>query len=379
MGSGISHRQHGTNLCGKGKELVMAEIERCPECQVPTQTVTNHVWLAGGIIVQSNDREHRMVLIECENLDPLYKGIEEIIGVPIQRIIIETKRRATCEYIGRIIPPEVKEMIQKHEIGVEPMIGALNVTSAVMGYGNTTLVGYRFEGDDDDFVIERIKEPYSVPLWCGDLTGSTEAVTGMDNDVTYEMESSDIMVATTRPAEHPAQFQGRLEIKKYGFEESGIEMERCPSCGGPTALSAFEWHDERGVILSTETGRRVAMLGPAYQDAIFSELERELGDTIPRVIVEAQRRFVKTGFYSIEEIQDTEGFRMQFALRGLGELQEMEISERGLKVGIRNAALHLMVIGLMQGYFETATGSESHVDWEMRDDGFLELNITRKE
>lgn len=356
----------------------MAEIERCPECHVPTQTVTNHAWLAGGIIVQSNNRTHRMVIIECENLDPLYKGIEEIIGVPIERIIIETKRRATSEYIASIIPPEVKEMIQSHQISVEPMIGALNVTSAVMGYGNTSLVGYRFEGDDDDFVTERITEPYSVPLWCGDLTGSTEAVTGVDNDVTYEMESANTVVVTTRPAEHPEQFQGRLEIKRYGFEEGGIELERCPLCGGPAALSSFEWHDDRGVITSRETGRRVVMLGPAYQDAIFSELGKELGETIPRVVVEAQRRFVKTGFYSIAEIRDEEGFRKQFALRGLGDLQEVELGERTLKVSIRNAALHLMVVGLMQGYFETATRSDSEVEWEMRDDGTLSLEITRK-
>ncbi|MEW6554774.1 MAG: hypothetical protein AB1384_10865 [Actinomycetota bacterium] len=356
----------------------MPEIERCPACGVPMQTVTNHIWLAGGVIVQSNDRDHRMVIIECENLDPLYQGIRDIIGVPIERIIIETKRRATCEYIGRIIPPEVKDMIRDHQISVEPMVEALNMTSAVMGYGETSLVGVRFEGDDDDFVTERVKKPYSVPLWCGDLTGSTEAVTGIDNDVVYEMESPDTVVITCRPAEHPEQFQGRLEIKRIDFTEGGIELERCPSCGGPAALSSFEWHDDRGIITSRETGRRVAMLGPSYQDAIFSELGKELGETIPRVIVEAQRRFVNTGFYSIEEIQDEEGFRRQFALRGLGELGEMELSGRGLKVSIRNAALHLMVVGLMQGYFETAVRSGSEADWEMREDGVLELEITRK-
>jgi hypothetical protein len=356
----------------------MAEIERCPECGVPVQTVANHTWLAGGIIVQSNDRDHRLVIMECDNLDPLYKGIEEIIGVPIERIIIETKRRATSEYIGRMIPPEVKKMLQSHEISVEPMIGALNVTSAVMGYGNTSLVGYRFEGDDDDFVSERIEEPYSIPLWCGDFTGSTEAVTGADNDVTYEMESEDTMLVTTRPAEHPDQFQGRLETKKYGFAEGGIELEKCPACGGPAGLSAFEWHDDRGVITSRDTGRRVAMLGPAYQDAIFSELERELGETIPRVVVEAQRRFVKTGFYRIEELRDQEDFRRMLALRGLGDLQEITLAKGSLKVVIRNAALHLMMAGLLQGYFETATRSESEVVWEMRDDGTLELEITRK-
>jgi hypothetical protein len=356
----------------------MELIERCPECNVPAQPVRDHLWLAGGVIVKSNDRDHRMVLIECENLDPLYKGIEDIIGLPIERIIIETKRRATGEYVSSIIPAELKEMISSHQINLETMIEALNVTSALAGYGHTELVGYRFENDDDDFVTERIREPYSVPLWCGDFTGSTEAVTGKDSDVTYEMEASDTIVATTRPAEHPTQFQGRLEIKRCGFAEGGIELERCPACGGPVALSSFEWHDDRGVITSRETGRRVALLGPDYQDAIFSELERELGETIPRVIVEAQRRFVKTGFYPIKELQDEEGLRKMLALRGLGDLQELELSGSGLKVTLRNAALHLMIVGLMQGYFETATSSESEVDWEMSGDGTLSLQITSK-
>jgi hypothetical protein len=356
----------------------MAEIESCPECNVPKQFVDNHVWLAGGVIVQSNDRSHRMALIESDNLDPLYKGIEEIIGVPIERIVIETKRRATQEYIGRLIPQEMKEAILKKELSVEPMIEALNATSSVMGYGKTSLVAYRFEQDDEDFVTERIENPYSMPLWCGDLTGSSEAVTQMDNTVTYERVSENTIEVTTRPSEHPPELKERLQLKEHAFTEGGIELEICPTCGGPAALATFEWRTERGVIISKDTGRRVAMLGPHYQEAIFDELERELGETIPKVIIEAQRRFVKTGFYSIKELQDEEAFRKQLALRGLGELQEIKISEGGLKVRLKNAALHLMIAGLMQGYFETVTQSESEVNWEITGDGTLELEITPK-
>ena len=356
----------------------MAEIESCPECKVPQQFIDNHVWLAGGIIVQSNDRSHRMCLIESDNLDPLFKGIEDIIEVPIERIVIETKRRATQEYISRLVPDEIKDLILKREMSVEPLIDALNVTSSVMGYGKTTLVAYRFEQDDEDFVTERIENPYSVPLWCGDLTGSTEAVTQMDNTVTYEEVSEDTIEVTTRPSEHPPELQERLQLKQHAFTESGIELDRCSTCGGPAALSSFEWRPERGVIISRDTDRRVVMLGPHYQEAIFDELERELGETIPRVVIEAQRRFVKTGFYRIEELQDEEEFRKMLALRGLGDLQEIALAKGGLKVVIRNAALHLMMAGLMQGYFETATRSESEVDWEMKDDGTLELEIRKK-
>lgn len=356
----------------------MADIESCPVCNVPKRFVDTYVWLAGGILVQRDDPKHRFALIEADNLDPLYRGIEAIIGAPIERLVIETKRKATREYMSRLIPPDIKDLVLEKKMSVEPMIEALNATGNVMGYGNASLVAYRLEQGDDDFVTERIEEPYSVPLWCGDLTGSAEAVTGRDLDVGYEWVSPDTIEITSRVSEHPPQFEERMQIKEYEFKEEGIELERCPTCGGPFALSTFEWHPEKGIIKSRETGRRLALVGPTYQEAIFDELERKLGETIPKVILEVQLRFVKTGLYAIEEIEDEKRFRRQLALRGLGELQELRLSKGRMTVRIKNAALPLMIIGLMQGYLEVTTNADSHVDWEMGEDGTLEMNITAK-
>ncbi len=344
-------------------------------CGDPSKFLSNHLWLAGGVIVQASDREHRMVLIESDNLDPLFKGVEEIIGMPLERIIIETKRRASREYISRIIPPQVKEAVQKKEMSLDPLIEALNVINYVMGYGRSSLVGYRLEGDDDDYVTERIEHPYSIPLWCGDFTGSTEAVTDRDNDVSYKMVEGNAIEVTCRPAEHPPQFQGRLDIRKPRFVEGGVELERCGTCGGPALLSTLSWDIERGVITSRVTGRRMAMLGSAYLEVIFDELERELGGDIPRAVVEAQRRFAIGGFYSSKEVEDHAGFREQLALRGLGDLEEMGMEGSALRIRLRNAALHLMLVGLMQGYFDAVSGRESEASWELGEDGTLDLEV----
>ncbi len=353
----------------------MSEIEKCSKCGAPSQLVNNHLWLAGGVIVQANDREHRMVLIESDNLDPLFKGVEEIIGVPLERMVIETKRRASREYINRIIPPQVKEGLLKKELSLDPLIEAINVIGFVMGYGRSSVLGYRYEGDDDDYVKERIADPYSIPLWCGDFAGSTEAVTDRDNDVTYERLEDNVIEVTCRPDEHPPQFQGRLEIRKPRFIEEGIELERCPSCGGPSLLSTLAWDTQRGVITSKVTGRRMAMLGSAYLEVVFEELERELGEEIPRAIVEAQRRFSLSGFYSTREMEDREGLREQLALRGLGDLEELRMEGGILKARLRNAALHLMLIGLMQGYYESVSGRECEAGWELSEDGVLDLEV----
>ncbi len=120
------------------------------------------------------------------------------------------------------------------------------------------------------------------------------------------------------------------------------------------------------------------MLGPAYQDAVFQELEKELGEEIPRTVVEAQRRFVRTGFYKAREIASEEQFRELLALRGMGYLRSFSMQAETLRVRLENVALHLMFVGLMQGYFETVTGRESVAEWEMTPQGALELEVSAR-
>ncbi|OFW55916.1 MAG: hypothetical protein A2W01_05560 [Candidatus Solincola sediminis] len=352
------------------------ELEVCPECEVPIWFSSNHTWRGGGMVVESSDPDHRMVLIECDNLDPLFKEIEALIGIPIERIIIETKRRATRDYLNRIIPIEIREMVRSREIELVPLIEAVNVTGHLLGYGDSRLVKVVFENPEIDYVIERIKEPYSIALWCGDLSGSSESITGYDHDVSYEIIADDVIEIKAWPSPRPAGLASRLPVKEYKYVEGDIQLAKCPSCGGPATLSGYKWNTDRGVIEIQSSGRRVAMMGPAYLEAAFVELERELGEEIPKIVVEAQRRFTKQGLYSIEEIRQAEDFRKLLALRGLGNLIEMKMDDRGLRAQVQNAALHLLLAGLMQGYFEVLSRKESTVDWELKEDGTLELEIT---
>lgn len=356
----------------------MEGVDFCPECGVPRQFVENHTWLDNGVIVQSTDRKHRMVIMESENLDNLYRGIEEIIGIPMERIVIETKRRATREYIDRLVPEEVKDMVFRKELDIELLIQANNNIARIMGYGDVHVKGYRLEFDEGDYLEEEVKHPYSIPMWCGDLAGAVEAVTRRDNDVEYRMISPDAVEIKAFPAEHPPQFQGRLELKDYHLLEGEVGLDRCKTCGGPLGLSVLKWTLDDGIINDTTTGRRVVMLGPAYQEAVFEELERELGEEIPHAIVEAQRRFVRSGFYRVKEIESEEQFRKLLALRGLGNLRTLALEGDRLRVRLENAALHLLIVGLLQGYLETLTGRDSDAEWDLTPEGALELEITAR-
>jgi hypothetical protein len=355
----------------------MPQIQRCPECKVPRHISDEHEWLDNGVIVSKRDRRQRMAFIESENLDPVYKGIGQLIGVPIERIVLDVSRRRTREYIGQLIPDEVLDLFRSHQIELQPLIDILLDTAVVMGYGKYSVVNVRYEDDDSDYVTICIKEPYSLPLACGSFAGSVEALVDREPGISYMEISPGVFEATIVPAKNPPELKKRLQWKGYyrDYKEGDIELERCGTCEAPTALSGFRWHFDRGAINSTWTHRRMALLGPAMLDPVFDELEEELGTAIPRVVVEAQRHFVKTGFYSIEEIGDEGNIRNQFALRGLGNLKEIKMGEQGVLLRMENAAMHLLVVGLVQGLFEMVFGIDSNVDWEISKQGDLEVEV----
>ncbi len=353
----------------------MPENDVCPECNTPFHITREHRWLNSGVIVQANDTRNRLAFIESENLDPLYKGIGELIGMPIEHIVIEASRRATRGYIGRMVPEETKRLVQERAIDPRILVDASFNLARLMGYGHATLVDYRLKREPDDFLTVRVAGPYSSLLWYGNFMGTFEAIAGWDVGVRYKETSPGVFEATIVPSEHPAELQERLPMHPFVHRESDIELKRCGTCGGPLDLLAYEWDLERGIIRSTRTGRRMALLGPHMVDPTFEELERELGEDISQVVIEAQRRFSHTGFYAVAEIISEEAVRVELAVRGVGNLRELKMGKRGVTLRVDNVCLHLMVIGLAQGLFEMAFGVNSELDWTLSDDCTLELTI----
>ncbi|MEW6554621.1 MAG: hypothetical protein AB1384_10080 [Actinomycetota bacterium] len=353
----------------------MGEWERCPECGVPAYFTREHSWLDNGDIVHSRDKERRLVFIESENIDPLFIGIEELIGVSIERIVIACVQENDRMRFGLFIPHETRERIRSRETDYRPVLDTFLVISRDMGRGKLEVVDLRYQGDADDFCTFRISEPFSLPLTCGSRAASIEAILGYAHDVTYEQVSPKVYDITITPARDCEGQQDRMFRDDYQHRGGGVELERCPSCGGPRALAAFKWHQDRGVIVDASTQRRMVMTTPFELDPVFQELEEELGETIPGMVVESQRRYTRENFHARWNIMDEDDFRAQFALRGLGNVKEVKARKNGLGMRLDNAVLHLIVVGYMQGAFEAATGTTSRMEWELSGGGRLELEV----
>jgi hypothetical protein len=354
----------------------MFESNTCPECGVPEYITKEHLWLDNGDIVQVRDQRHRLCLIDCENLDPLFRGIEELIGMPIEPIVVTAARRVLQSYLKQFVPKEVAERVKRRELDINDLDEGFRSLARPMGLGDYQFVDMRFEQDNNDYFTVSITEPFSVPMCAGGHAAAMETILGYDHDVTYEQVAPDKYNMTAYPSIHQRGFKGRLKVDYYDREEGDIELEKCATCGGPKALSVFKWHLDRGVIVNEAVGRRTVVQGPQELDPIFRELEEELGETVTNVAVEAQRNFTKTGFYSMGDVSTVEEFRDVLAVRGLGNLKELKISRRGLRMRLDNAVLPIIIVGMMQGVFDAALDLDSTVDWELSEEGSLNIEVT---
>jgi hypothetical protein len=356
----------------------MGMLDCCEECGVPLVIANEYMWRSHGDIVQKRDERDRIVLSESENMDPLFREIEQIVGVPIEHIIIACIRRTYRAYVSLFLPKNASELVKSGELDPESVDFSLRKLASAMGVGKFEFVDMRFEGDEEDFHTVSISEPYSLPMCVACHAGAFEAILGRDQGVRYEQTGPDTYNITAFAQKHLEELQGRMKLDRYAPRQGTIELERCPSCGCPKGLSNYRWDFERGVIISQSNNRRMTVMGPNQIDPIFRELELELGDAIPKIVVEAQKRFTKTGFYALDDYRNPEDFREGLALRGLGELKELNIKRTGLRMSMENVVLAPLLIGMMQGTFELALDCDSDVEWQLSDGGDLEIEVLPK-
>ncbi len=353
----------------------MAAFKRCKVCGVPVRVGKDHVWSSDGTIAQRRDRDHRMIFFDSEGIDALFQNIEQLIGMPIEKMIIESKARATAAYISHLMRgirgPAARV------VGLGRVIQRVIDQGRVMGYGDINMVSFSWKNLK---IVNDVSNPYSLPLFCGDMRGSVEAIRKVEGTVAYEQQGPGRYVVTAWHEAHASELEGRLTPKRPPRKQGDIAFNFCPGCGVPVEISQFKWDTEAGTITHEPTGVRYAIFGPAGLQAIFDELERELGESIPEAIIEAQRMHVESRMGNQWKAiggADLKGWlRGWLAMQGMGNLRELDLVDGVYRARMENPAAPLVLLGTAAALFEFMTESKGVLEWSVADDGDLSFTIS---
>jgi hypothetical protein len=371
-------------------------MDVCGKCGVPFMVSTGLNWEANGVISLTSSPRNRMVFFESESIDQLFGGIEELIGAPIQHIVIESRCRETKRYIERAFPPQMREAVARMaeaEAGEGPGVTAEEkeallatikaITLSIIdisrgyGYGDQEISDLWESGADYPWRNQIVRNPYSLLFIDADNLGSVEACEVSSMWVKHRELGENEYSIEVFPGEHPIALDQRLKRKRYDFKPGDITWERCPECSIPLEVARRRWDLNDGTITDLSPGRRMAIFGPLSVDSILDDLASELGESIPEAVVEAQRRYIRSAWSGDKWKKDGVTFQQMLALRGMGNVQGFEGDRTHLTLSIQNSCLHLPVVGTAQALVELTYQVESSTcEWELSEDGDLTITVS---
>ncbi|OFW57339.1 MAG: hypothetical protein A2Y75_06135 [Candidatus Solincola sediminis] len=370
-------------------------LEVCDQCGTPLFVANGLKWGDNGTITLASSPKNRMVFFESELIDHLFAGIGELLGIPLGHLVIESRARETKRYIERLFPPEIRQamafktMSGKDGAAVtavetETQLAAIKGIaqtiidiSRVYGYGDQRPSDLWDSGGKYAWRTQVIRNPYSLLFIAGDNVGSVEVFEESEMRVNYEEIEKDAYKIEVFPGKHSIALKERLQRKFYDFKPGEITYEQCPQCAVPLEVANRKWNCVDGTYTDPETGRRMAIFGPAAFDAVLVDLEYELGEIIPQAIIDAQRKYLKEAWSGEWWNRSSMTFQHMLAIRGLGEMVTFDGDKTHLTLNIQNACLPLPMIGTVQALVEMAYRTDnSTCEWEFKDDGDLNITVT---
>jgi len=338
-------------------------LTRCGACGVPKRIAFMHRWRDDGIL-ESRLGGSRGILVEREVFAGALDHIGETLGVPIDHIIIDAKRRDAKLYVDDVvsgITGAIARLRPFRRLGYLIMIRQ----AAMIGLAKARLLSYkpgiRFVG--------RVSSVYHPVLFVGDVCGAFESlegkrcrpVYGQIGDVWY----LELYVDDNLPKEE------RLELERTPEAPARAGFDRCGTCGVPLGVGNFHWDVAQGKIMDETTGEWIIYIDVEGLNTILRELERELGEEIPFMV---SRFSFETYRKLIGSHPSYLGNLSFMKVRGFGIPDSDNPSREELEAGVavRNPFNAPMVAGMVAA---VSGGEGADFDWETPEPGVLLVRV----
>lgn len=341
----------------------------CDVCGVPKGISRGNVWYADGTITGRYPPYIKGTFFDADELSYLFSSLSEYLGYDISDIVASGKYHDAKEYISAMVE-KIKEAsggkLPPDEDLYRMMLNPVCIWGiAIVEFGDML----------PDRMVVNVKDPYSVPLLCGDVAGVADAITGRENAAVWEGSESEGAIIVTPDRGH-AEAQGRIdEASGYDVQPDSEELacERCEGCGAPWGVSElFEWKREACRIEERSSGRRYCFNNTRGISVVLAMLVEELGEDIEQKMVEMTREYSRSLYAGRGEGLDEKGELESFACRGWGTVEEVPADGGKRSFTSLNPYNAILVAGRMWGMLEAA-GETLHMTYRASEGDTLRL------
>ncbi len=351
-------------------------MRRCKSCGVPLNYSKHISWTPDGTIVARKFPNLRLFFIEIDELLNLLHSIVELLGVPIENLIIESERPIGKRILEMYVPGaylaltrKVPNILTRGPAARWTFEWIYNIARA-MGYGSAKLL--TFEGRKGCTV--RLRNPCSIPLIAGDGLALFKVFLNANMKVSWEKENGTTFMEFRPTEEKPYDVPLPFRVPIPG----NVEYERCRRCGVPLLVSElFEWDLDNGIITNRDTDHRESFLSVEGINAIILELEKELGEEILYKIAQRQLEMLRDRLdnYILKRRRGILELFEDMRVRGMGNPVEIDEIGRYLRVRVENPFNDALVAGRIAGYFEAVEGVRSRFNWVSSEEGYVVVGV----
>ncbi len=345
---------------------------RC-RCGAPLWFSRSIRWNDNGTISQLFQRRSRVVIVESDIFNEVFSRIEEKMGVSIGHLVFEAQRDAAREVIDTLLGRPPLHLLRRGACRHLSVRFFCRLASAT-GQAYAEVLEYR-PGVRGEAII---RNPYNRELMAAIVLGAFESLEGRPYSHSWKKVAGDDVIHI-EPAAVKPEVSERMRVELPPFKVDGHPLAKCGICGFPRELSYLEWHEEEGKIIDVRRNVRMTFLDGYTPGVVFRELEKELGEDIYPLIVQAQkettlRHLQDLGLAGGTVIRGEEERTSRYCrvleplpLWGQGCPKELRHEPGRLEVVVENPYSNPLLAGHMAAVFEAVEGGAAEVKWEKLD------------
>lgn len=353
-------------------------LERCGRCGLPIYVRLAAAWNDDGTVTGRFVHKTRVVQAYCDELDYIFEGISERIGLDISKIVVEGERKAGLAFTNALMDKwhGATGFIARNPLVMRGVFSFVVKAAKNAGFGDVRLT----EVKRNRLVQLEITDSFNPAVMAGNILGSVEAYSRQPSRVSWRTDGGRVVITVEAD---PSQVRAdeRLTPRLPVALPGDYSVERCSRCHMPMEVSRrYEFDLDRGIATEVSTGRRIVTVMIDSLNAVFKELAEELGDEVGQMIVELESDYIRDNTTMpavLDEDKVFEELLGDLRIKGMGNPTEISLADDELLVRIENPFSEEMLAGRVLGFYKAVLGEPAQVKWTPDEEGFMFVKVSR--